>query len=277
MCAAGLALAVMIAVSIGIPSAGASRKLYDMSIFLQPARGAPGRRAAPAPIPEPAPWHSAAGAKPQPPPVWTGAPLPLRTADASSGARGTSGFAFANIFSEFFLGFWRHDPEQDNNESDTLDLNAEIVFRKIRWFDVDNPIADFILSPRPLIGGSVHNQNETHTAYTELNWRYIFTNDVFIAGSFGLTYHTGNLERPTLQCTLPEVCHLPGNRAFDDDRRAVTLGSRILFRESLAMGYRLTRHHSVSFYGAHISNGGILAKDNDGMNFVGIRYGYSLE
>ena len=195
MCAAGLALAVMIAVSIGIPSAGASRKLYDMSIFLQPARGAPGRRAAPAPIPEPAPWHSAAGAKPQPPPVWTGAPLPLRTADASSGARGTSGFAFANIFSEFFLGFWRHDPEQDNNESDTLDLNAEIVFRKIRWFDVDNPIADFILSPRPLIGGSVHNKNETHTAYTELNWRYIFTNDVFIAGSFGLTYHPGNLER----------------------------------------------------------------------------------
>ena len=63
---------------------------------------------------------------------------------------------------------------------------------------------------------------------------------------------------------------------FDDTGRKVTLGSRVLFRESLAMGYRFSRRHSVSFYAAHMSNGG-LADDNDGMNFVGIRYGYSLE
>ena len=268
-----MALAGMVAATACLADASASQKLYDMSIFFQKDRGAPAFHAMPGPAP--APLRAAGDGQPIPSPAWTGAPLPLRTVDRPS-TREKPKFDIADLFSEFIVGFWRHDPEQDNNESDTLDLNAEIIFRKVRFFEVENPIADFLLSPRPLIGGSVNNKNKTHTAYAALNWRYIFGNDVFIAGSFGFTYHTGNLNRLTRQCSPPEICHLPGNRAFDDDKREVTLGSRVLLRESIAMGYRITRRHSVSFYAAHISNAG-LADDNDGMNFVGVRYGYSLE
>jgi hypothetical protein len=258
-----LALAAMVAT--------AGQKLYDMSVFFQKDRGASVARGMRRPVPK-----SAAGdERPVAPLVWTGAPLQLPAADDPR-AREQSKFDFADLFSEFIIGTWRHDPRQDNNESDTIDLNAEIIFRKLRPFDVENPIADFILSPRPLIGGSANNKNETHTAYAALNWRHIFANDVFISGSFGFAYHTGNLHRPTRQCPPSEGCNLPGNRAFDDDRRAVTLGLRVLFRESIAIGYRIKRRHLVSFYAAHISNGG-LDDDNDGMNFVGIRYGYGLE
>ena len=89
-------------------------------------------------------------------------------------AREPSKFDFADLFSEFIIGTWRHDPRQDNSESDTIDLNAEIIFRKLRLFDVANPIADFIFSPRPLIGELINNKNKTHTVYAALNWRHIF-------------------------------------------------------------------------------------------------------
>jgi len=268
-----MALAGMVIATAGISDATAGQKLYDMSVFFQKGRGALGthdvRKSGPAPV-------TSTRSEPQVGPVaWTGAPL-LLPAIYRPGAHEEPKFDFADLFSEFIIGTWRHDPRQDNNESDTLDLNAEIIFRKFQFFDVANPIADFILSPRPLIGGSINNKNKTHTAYAALNWRYIFRNDVFIAGSFGFAYHTGNLHRLQRQCPPSEVCHLPGNRAFDDDKREVTLGSEVLFRESIAIGYRIKRRHLVSFYAAHISNGG-LAEDNDGMNFVGIRYGYSLE
>ncbi len=269
MSMARAALAGALAALVCVPSALAGQKLYDMSIFLRPDRGAP---AAPAPLPA----RSAAQRQPNPPPAWTDAPLAPRVVAAPSSPRDAPGSGISSVVSELVVGFWRHDPEQDNNESDTLDINAEIIFRELRFFDVKNSFADFMLSPRPLIGGSLNNKNKTHTAYAALNWRYIFANDVFIAGTFGAAYHTGSLDRATRQCFLPEVCGQPGNRAFDDTRREITLGSPVLFRESFAMGYRVTRRHSVSFYGAHMSNGG-LAGDNDGMNFVGIRYGYSLE
>ena len=263
-----VALAAVIAAMLCLTDASAGQKLYDMSIFLAPDRGASVPYPMPAPTPIPA-------KPPVPLPAWTGAPLALRGPERGPG-REPSISGIAGIISELIVGFWRHDPEQDNNESDTLDINAEIIFRKLRFFDVKNSIADFVLSPRPLIGGSLNNKNKTHTVYAALNWRYIFANDVFIAFSFGAAYHTGSLDRATRQCFFPEVCGQPGNRAFDDTRREITLGSAVLFRQSIAFGYRFTRRQSISFYGAHMSNGG-LADDNDGMNFVGIRYGYSLE
>ncbi len=236
-----LVLAGLIVATVCSADAAAGQKLYDMSIFLRHDRGAP--------VAQPKPVSS---------PAWTSAPLPTRTAGRP---RDQLNSGIADIFSELVIGFWRHDPEQDNNESDTLDLNAEIIFRKVRFFELENPIADFLLSPRPLIGGSVNNKNKTHTAYAALNWRYIFGNNVFIAGSFGFTYHTGNLQRQD-------------DEPFDGPPFEVTLGSRFLFRESIAMGYRFADRHSVSLYAAHMSNG-VLDDDNDGMNFVGIRYGYS--
>ncbi len=121
----------------------------------------------------------------------------------------------------------------------------------------------------------MNNENETNTLYAGLNWMYQFDSRIFIAGSFGFAYHTGNLEQEERQCAPAENCSLPGNRAFVNTGE-VTLGSRILFRESIDIGYRFVGGHGVSIYGAHISNGSLLDEDNDGMNFVGIRYSYQI-
>ena len=50
-------------------------------------------------------------------------------------------------------------------------------------------------------------------------------------------------------------------------------GCDLLFRESLSLGFRLDRHQSVSIMLSHISNSG-LCEHNDGLDNLGIRYGY---
>lgn len=76
-----------------------------------------------------------------------------------------------------------------------------------------------------MIGGSLNTENETHTLYAGLDWMYQFDSRVFITGSFGFAYHTGNLEQEERQCAPGENCSLPGNRAYVDTGK-VTLGSQ---------------------------------------------------
>ena len=97
---------------------------------------------------------------------------------------------------------------------------------------------------------------------------------MFIGLSLTPTYHTGNLEQATRQCAPIEPCLLPGNRAYVNTGE-VTLGSQFLFRESLDIGYRFGRH-GISAFAAHISNAG-LDNDNDGMNFLGVRYSFAFD
>ena len=55
------------------------------------------------------------------------------------------------------------------------------------------------------------------------------------------------------------------------DRKA--LGSNILFREALDLGYQINASWEISAYIDHISNGG-LAKENQSINDVGLRLGF---
>jgi hypothetical protein len=112
-----------------------------------------------------------------------------------------------------------------------------------------------------MIGGSIHTEGETHQAYAGLDWMYQFGNGLFIEGSFGITVHSGRLEQERT-----------ASGAFVSERQ-VRLGTRWLFHEGIDIGYRFAGHHGVSMHYAHMSNGG-LDNDNDGMDFVGLRYGY---
>ncbi len=265
-----------------IPAGHASPKLYDMGIFLHKSMDRPDSVAVQVGIPQLpdasyAPLKSGTITSPLTsseseskfilaPTVQRGTPI-ARRLPARKG--------ISSIVSEVIVGAWCHDPAQDNNESNTYDINAELIFTKVKFFEPENRIAAFLLAPRPMIGGSLNNENETNTLYAGLDWMYQFDSRIFIAGSFGFAYHTGNLEQEERQCAPAENCSLPGNRAFVDTGE-VTLGSRFLFRESIDIGYRFVGGHGLSIYGAHISNGGILDEDNDGMNFVGIRYSYQI-
>ena len=109
-------------------------------------------------------------------------------------------------------------------------------------------------------------------SYGGLDWTWQSVSGFFAGFSFGLAYHTGNLEQATELCPAGTTCALPGNRRYVDTGK-VSLGSRILFRESLALGWRFGPHR-LALYGAHLSHGSIFDDDNDGLNFVGLRYGY---
>jgi len=54
------------------------------------------------------------------------------------------------------------------------------------------------------------------------------------------------------------------------DRKS--LGSHILFREALELGYRITPVYQISVLVDHVSNGG-LAKQNQSINDLGVRLG----
>lgn len=205
-------------------------------------------------------------------------PVLARSASAKMPARPLvqAGNSRRSVISELVAGGFVHDPGQDNNEANTFDLNLEIIFRKVAFADFENRYLRFLFSPNPVLGGTINSDNETHTVYLALNWQHRFENDIFIGGSFGFTYHTGNLDQAEEDCPAGTTCSLPGNRRFVDTGD-VTLGSRILFRESVEFGYWFAQRHGVSIYFAHMSNASLFDEDNDGMNFVGLRYRYSFD
>ena len=57
------------------------------------------------------------------------------------------------------------------------------------------------------------------------------------------------------------------------DPKRKSLGSRILFREGVDLGYRFNEHISVSAFVDHISNAN-LAHRNEGLTNGGMRLGY---
>ena len=49
----------------------------------------------------------------------------------------------------------------------------------------------------------------------------------------------------------------------------------MLFRIPIEFGYQVTARHSLSILFAHVSNAG-LASPNEGLDTIGIRYGYTF-
>lgn len=151
--------------------------------------------------------------------------------------------------SELRLGVLAHNigPIASARE-DGVQINAELRF-------ATPPLFEYILSPRPHLGASINTVGDTSFLYLGLTWTWDITDGLFLDFSFGGTVHDGWLDS-----------HEP-----DPDRRL--MGSRLLFRESLELGYRFLDHHSLSLMLDHASNAG-LAEKNQGNDDVGLRYGY---
>jgi len=129
------------------------------------------------------------------------------------------------------------------------DFNFEILFRS-----PGSRLFRAVRSPRPHIGTSISGNGDTSQLYGGFTWEWQPFANAFIDGSLGLSIHDG-----VLKLTSP-----------DPDREG--LGSRVLFRESLELGYRFRGRYGLSFIVDHISNAG-LASENDGITNVGARLG----
>ena len=106
---------------------------------------------------------------------------------------------------------------------------------------------------RPAIGGSINTAGQTNMGYLDARYTYEAASGLFFGIGLGAAVHDGNLGRED-----------PGRKA---------LGSRVLFHIPLEFGYRFDAHQSVSAYFEHTSNG-YMMKYNEGMDRLGVRYGY---
>jgi lipid A 3-O-deacylase len=154
------------------------------------------------------------------------------------------------------LGVLAHDIHfLGNHVEPGADINIEVLFPSPALLRV-------LGAPRPHLGLSLNTAGATDYAYVGLTWSgrpwhplLALPEGLFVAGSLGGGVHDGY--RNT---TLPE---------------RKSLGSRLLFRESVEAGYQLTRQVSLSVMLDHVSNAG-LAPHNPGLTNVGARIGLTF-
>jgi len=163
------------------------------------------------------------------------------------------GAASAQIVDEVRVGVLAHDIGLfGGNAEDGVDLNAETRFGSpsfLRW----------AFSPRPHLGVSINTSGATSQVYFGLTWTATLFRDVFVRGDglfvelgLGGAVHDGKIDTQRV------------------DRKS--LGSRVLFRESLELGWAFTPSQSISFMLDHMSNAN-LAERNEGLDNFGVRYG----
>ncbi|MGI9537543.1 MAG: acyloxyacyl hydrolase [Desulfocapsaceae bacterium] len=127
-----------------------------------------------------------------------------------------------------------------------FDINAELVFAPS--IDLFSGIL------RPNLGFSLNSTGDTSKVYGGGVWEYRWPKGYFVDLALGLAVHDGETDE--------------GELAGMNQ-----LGSPVLFRLALETGFAFGRHHLISIMFDHISNG-YLAEPNEGLDTLGLRYGY---
>jgi lipid A 3-O-deacylase len=112
---------------------------------------------------------------------------------------------------------------------------------------------DILLNPRPFIGANINTTSDTSAINAGINWDWHFLPRTFASFSFGGTLHDGEDATTKL------------------DRKE--LGSYALFYLAVELGYRIDTYNSLALRIDHMSNAK-LADNNEGLDTVGIMYGY---
>ena len=174
--------------------------------------------------------------------------------------------AAGGILSEIKVGVLDHDAGRDSptkkRESDTIDLTGELLSVPLVIASSSTPALNALLQPRAHLGFTANTSDYTHTGYTGLTWSWNLGANFFADFAFGLAVNSGQLRGSR----DAKGAMIPNGRP--------NLGSPVTFREGLDLGYRFDAANSLSVFGSHISHASMFAKENDGMNFLGLRYGY---
>jgi hypothetical protein len=167
------------------------------------------------------------------------------------------------LLTGIFLGVLDHNvPILGPQHEHGVDINAEAQFQS---FVPDSTVSGigagwrWLLQPGPEIGVQANTSGYTSELYFGLAWTVdlivgglLWPNHaVFFSFSFGPSFNNGHVHS--------NYTHL-------------SLGSNVLFRESVELGYRITPRWSLSVYFSHSSNAG-LANDNAGLDDLGMRVG----
>jgi lipid A 3-O-deacylase len=168
-------------------------------------------------------------------------------------------------YSEFKFGILAHDVHFLGGTEKGFDLNPEVIFQ--------SPVSDswaagapwylqWMVQPRPTIGGEFNTSGFTNQYYFGATWTWQLAGNLLQPGDgIALSYFFGpGFNDGDIIATAP-------------DRKS--LGSHVLFREALELGYRINPVYQISGFIDHVSNGG-LAKQNQSINDVGVRFGVAF-
>ncbi|WP_319522637.1 acyloxyacyl hydrolase [uncultured Desulfosarcina sp.] len=126
------------------------------------------------------------------------------------------------------------------------DIHAEAIFNR--------PLFRlFAATAYPDVGADVNTRGNTSKIFGGLLLQWEPSGPFFFSTGAGLALHDGKRD------------------TADTDRKS--LGSRVLFRIPVEIGYAITEHHRVTILFDHVSNA-YLASPNEGMDTLGIVYGY---
>ncbi|MAH84156.1 MAG: hypothetical protein CBB68_07400 [Rhodospirillaceae bacterium TMED8] len=197
-------------------------------------------------------------------------PLPLdekkNTPPNSNDPLALRGWSWQDLLTEVRFGALAHDTGPFSaKEEKGVDTNIEILLET-------RDLLNIIWSPRPYLGVSVNSGDDTNQAYAGLYWEWDFWKHWFFGLGLGGMIHDGRLV---------------GDK---DGQKRKSLGCRLLFREHINFGYRIDKHHSIMTHLDHSSNASLCEKNtrdgsalgrhdvilNEGLESIGIRYGYSF-
>jgi hypothetical protein len=156
---------------------------------------------------------------------------------------------------EVKVGVLGHDvPIGGDHREPGVDLNVEALF-------VSPDLLRPIFAPRPHLGLVVNSAGKTSYGYFGLTWEAMISGSADsragVFGSLGVggAVHTG-----------PDI---------SSERDHKGLGTRVLFHESVELGYRFTGGISLSLFLDHISNAN-LSSHNPGLTNFGLRTGFKV-
>ena len=187
----------------------------------------------------------------------------------------SSGVAFAAdsnnapLLYKTVFGLMLHDrgPASDRHE-DGVDPNWELQLNPPAW-----RLWRWIGAPYPMIGITPNFNGDTSVLYAGITyeislsntftdaWTHGITKNLFVAGGLSAAIHNGPLHKNRFGCEEQSDCGF---------------GYRVLPRLNAEFGIKFWQVHAVSVYYAHMSHKGILPGENEGIDYVGIRYHYSF-
>ena len=143
-----------------------------------------------------------------------------------------------------------------DHHEDGLDLNLEVEFARLGgtfWHKMG--------SPRPHIGTTLNYNGDTSIIYGGLTYEFDMSRNLFFNLLFGLAMHNGPLHKDEQGCKADSDCGF---------------GSRMLFHFGLEAGVKLPRKQAISLFLDHVSQGYLLAEENEGIDHFGIRYRFGF-
>ncbi len=129
-----------------------------------------------------------------------------------------------------------------SGKEDGVDLNGEVLFNKR------------VLKGYPAVGADVNLNGNTSFLYGGLAWEGRLFKHLLLGGFLGLAIHNGDLD------------------SENDDMRQ--LGTRVLIREAVDIGFYLRDDLVASIMYDHYSNTGLGESRNEGNDNIGIRLAY---